>query len=124
MAQLRHMAASRVATSEQRAAAQDELNRHARGECRLTDDQAFYRMSFKEQAALGDQLISARVSSASADVEAKDRGVQCGAIDRELREIWNRYEGGKYVPVEQVERDQLRQRDLTTRRNGLGCASR
>lgn len=213
MAQLRHITASRVATPEQRAAAHDELNRYERVECRLTDEQAFYRdklyvnlgegnaahreqarlqlvsllnacfsgaaialrpavlpptdgraettgdkiyrcktnqgalfwasnwcntvggvtidvinvppgMPFKEQAAVGDQLVNARGASVSAESEAKDRGAQCGAIDRELREIWNRYEGGKYVPVEQVDRDQIRQRDLTARRNSLGCASR
>ena len=219
IAQLRRIAENGLASSEQRAAAYDELNRYQHGDCRITDDEAFDRdklyvalgeggalhreqvrrklgsllnacfsgnrlamqipqpaataalrgtsegapasegkiyrcktsqgahfwasnwcstaggitvdvinvpagMSFKEQAALADQWISSRSSSSSAEASARDRGIQCGAIDRELGEIRSRYDEGKYVPVDQVNRDQIRQRDLVARRGGLRCATR
>ena len=81
-------------------------------------------MSFKEQAVLADQVIASRHRSSASESSVRDQGVQCGAIDRELGEIRSRYADAQYVPVDQVNRDQLRQRDLQARRRSLRCAAR
>lgn len=219
VAQLRRIASSEKATSEQKAAAFDEMNRYELGDCQMSDDDAFLRdklyvrlgegtnldreqtrrnlislldacfsgqrsadripkpaataalvaatqaatasdgkiyrcrtsqggyfwasnwcstagaatvdvinvpvgMSFKEQATLADQVINERNRSSLAESSTRDQGIRCAAIDRELGEIRGRYANGEYVPVDQVNRDQIRQRDLLARRGSLGCATR
>lgn len=50
-----------------------------------------------------------------------ERRRKCGAIDNELSQIERRYSAGQHVPIEQVNADQKRTRDLKSQRSANRC---
>jgi hypothetical protein len=81
-------------------------------------------MPFKEQVKIGDQLMGRQSSAAAQEDATRDRARACGAIDRELAEIWSRYDKSQFNEAAQIGRDQTRTRELKARRNNLGCQTR
>jgi hypothetical protein len=81
-------------------------------------------MPFQEQAKIGDQLMGRQASAVAEEDAARDRARTCGAIDRELAEIWSRYDKSQFNEVAQIGRDQTRTHELKARRNSLGCQTR
>jgi hypothetical protein len=78
-------------------------------------------MPFEKQAELAEQTFNAKLSAQTANDAERERQRQCGGVNRDLTEISNRYKEGKYVPIDQVNADQIRERDLEARRASLHC---
>lgn len=81
-------------------------------------------MSFQDQVRMADQVYNAKASRQGAEAQAHARSNECGAVDAELSLIWSRYSNGQFNQADQIGRDQIRTRELKTRRAQLGCQSR
>lgn len=81
-------------------------------------------MSFQEQARMADQVYNAKEARQRSESQAYARSNECAAVDAELQQIWSRYKDGQFNQADQIGRDQIRTRELKTRRAQLGCQSR
>ena len=81
-------------------------------------------MPFKEQASFADQLRNKKAVANAQVANTSAQQHKCAAIDAELRQIFSKYESGKYVPAEQVGPDQIRTSELKVSRSQLLCQSR
>lgn len=81
-------------------------------------------MPFEQQVKLVEDAKGRRSAQQQADTTARNRASQCEEIDRELQELRTKYTSWQYVPIDQVNADQVRERDLKSRRSSLRCYSR
>lgn len=81
-------------------------------------------MPFQEQARMADQVYNAKEARQGAEAQAYARSNECAAVDVELQQIWSRYNNWQFNQADQISRDQIRTRELNTRRAQLGCQSR
>ena len=81
-------------------------------------------MSFEQQVKLIEDEKSKRTAAAQREDESHLRQRQCTQIDDELKKLQQKYTNWQYVPVNEVNADQARERDLKSRRAQLQCYSR
>lgn len=78
-------------------------------------------MSLKEQIKFVEQAEKQSNTERASETKEFERRKKCGSIDDELNQIQNRYSNGQYVPVDQVNADQKRTRDLKSQRSANRC---
>lgn len=78
-------------------------------------------MPLEQQVKLVEDAKNRQVAGMRADDEKRDRVRQCSSIDDELLKLEKKYTSWEYVPIDEVNADQARQRDLRARRNLLQC---
>lgn len=81
-------------------------------------------LPFEQQVSMVQQRDGNRSSAISAANQAYDRNNQCAWIEHQLKQLQEKYTNWQYKPVDEVNGDQARERDLKTKRSSLGCASR
>lgn len=78
-------------------------------------------MPFQQQVDLAHRGVTrANTTRNSANDEHVRKG-QCASINDEITQLQSKYLNWQYVPIEQVNADQARQRDLNSRRAALRC---
>lgn len=75
----------------------------------------------EQQIKLLDDARTRKASEAKAEDERRQRLGQCAQIDDELRQLEKKYTSWQYVPIDEVNVDQRRERDLKSRRSQLQC---
>jgi hypothetical protein len=78
-------------------------------------------LSFGEQVKLIEGGRTQAASAQKNDEREQERRRKCAAIDDELSRIAIRYRAGQHVPVEQVNADQKREKDLKKLRSENKC---
>lgn len=78
-------------------------------------------LPFKEQVRLVEQASKQTASVQANEEKERERRRKCAAIDSELNQIQGRYNLGQHVPIEQVNQDQKRSRDLKSQRSANKC---
>jgi hypothetical protein len=81
-------------------------------------------MPFEQQVKLVEDAKNRKTASTRADDDRRVRSGQCATIDDELKVLEKKYTNWQYVPIEEVNVDQARQRDLKAKRSQLQCYSR
>ena len=78
-------------------------------------------MPFQQQVDLAHRGVSKKNNTNNATNEERVRAAQCASINEEIKQLQSKYLNWQYVPIEQVNADQTRQRDLNSRRASLRC---
>lgn len=78
-------------------------------------------MPFQQQVDLAQRGVNRASSSKISENDERARAAQCESINRELKQLESKYLNWQYVPIEQVNADQARQRDLNSRRASFRC---
>ena len=81
-------------------------------------------MPFDQQVKLIESAKSRKATVAKNESDARNRSSQCAQIDDELTALQRKYTSWQYVPVNEVNVDQARERDLKARRSSLRCYSK
>ena len=81
-------------------------------------------MPFDQQVKLIESANSRKATVAKTESDARDRSGHCAQIDDELTALQRKYTSWQYVPVNEVNVDQARERDLKARRSSLQCYSK
>ena len=80
-------------------------------------------MSFDQQVSLIEEGQKRKAANAKNEDAARVRQGECGQIDRELKDLQTKYTSWQYFPIDQVNADQARERDLKARRSHFQCDS-
>jgi hypothetical protein len=78
-------------------------------------------MPFEQQVDLAQRGVSRANSAKAAESEERMRASQCASINLQLRQLESKYTSWQYVPIDQVNADQAKERDLKARRVSLRC---
>ena len=81
-------------------------------------------LPFEQQVDLINKTKTSKAAMQSSTNQTFERNNQCAGIDSELNRLQGKYTNWQYVPIDEVNSDQQKERDLKTRRSQLGCASR
>jgi len=81
-------------------------------------------MPFDQQVKTIEDAQKRKVSGTQQEDTNRARLGQCAQIDRELKDLQVKYTNWQYVPIDEVNADQGRERDLKSRRSQLQCYSR
>ena len=81
-------------------------------------------MPFDQQVKLIESANSRKATVAKNESDARNRSSQCAQIDDELTALQRKYTSWQYVPVNEVNVDQAKERDLKARRSSLQCYSK
>lgn len=79
---------------------------------------------FEQQVKLIEAASSRKAASSQAEDSNRNRLGQCEQLDRELTALRAKYTSWKHVPIDEVNADQARERDLKSERSRLRCYSR
>jgi len=80
-------------------------------------------MTFDQQVSLVEEGQKRKAANAKQEDSERTRQGECGQIDRELKDLQTKYTSWQYFPIEQVNADQGRERDLKARRSRFQCDS-
>ncbi len=78
-------------------------------------------MPFEQQVKLIEAKSSRAASARAKEAEENVRAQQCASIERELEALSRKYTSWQYVPVNEVNADQARERKLKQQRSALQC---
>jgi hypothetical protein len=78
---------------------------------------------FDQQVKMIEAAASRTAASSQADNVNRNRLGQCEQLDRELAALHTKYTSWQHVPVDEVNADQGRERDLKSERSRLRCYS-
>ena len=81
-------------------------------------------MPFDQQVKIIEDGLRRKAANARQEDSERNRLGQCGQIDRELMELQTKYTNWQYVPIDEVNADQAREKDLRARRSQYQCHSR
>ena len=81
-------------------------------------------MPFDQQVKIVEDGQRRKVANARQEDSDRSRLGECGQIDRELKDLQTKYTNWQYIPIDQVNADQGRERDLKARRSQFRCHSR
>ncbi|MBK1681323.1 hypothetical protein CKO20_13185 [Rhodocyclus tenuis] len=81
-------------------------------------------MPFEQQVRLLEDSNNRKMASARAEDDSRNRNSQCASIDDELKRLEKKYTSWEYVPIDEVNADQAKQRDLRAKRSQFQCHSR
>lgn len=81
-------------------------------------------LPFEQQVDLINKRHTSRNSAQTAENQANEKNRQCAGIDYELQIIQKKYTSWQYVPIDEVNADQTKERDLRAKRLKFGCASK
>jgi hypothetical protein len=80
-------------------------------------------MPFDQQVKTIEDAKTRKTSVTHNEDSNRSRLGQCAQIDIELKELQGKYTNWQYVPIDQVNADQGRERDLKARRSQFQCHS-
>lgn len=80
-------------------------------------------MPFDQQVKTIEDAKTRKTSVSHQEDSNRGRLNQCAQIDIELKDLQSKYTNWQYVPIDQVNADQGRERDLKTRRSQFQCHS-
>lgn len=78
-------------------------------------------MPFQQQVDLAQRGVTRANSARATDIDEQVRSAKCDSLRRELNQLQSKYTNWQYVPIDQVNADQARERDLRARRSALHC---
>jgi cell division protein YceG involved in septum cleavage len=78
-------------------------------------------MPFQQQVDLAQRGANRSNNARIAEGDERERAAKCSSINQELKQLQAKYSNWQYVPIDQVNADQARQRDLNARRASLRC---
>ncbi|WP_147375799.1 hypothetical protein [Noviherbaspirillum cavernae] len=78
-------------------------------------------MPFQQQVDLMQRGLDRANSARASEIGERARATQCDSINQELKQLQLKYSNWQYVPIDQVNADQARQRDLNARHASLRC---
>lgn len=79
---------------------------------------------FDQQVKMIEAAANRKASTSQADSANRNRLGQCDQLDRELAALQSKYTSWKHVPIDEVNADRGRERDLKSERSRLRCYSR
>lgn len=81
-------------------------------------------MPVEQQVKMIEAASSRKAASSQAEDSNRNRLGQCEQLDRELTALRAKYTSWQHVPIDEVNADQARERDLKSERSRLRCYSR
>ncbi len=78
-------------------------------------------MPFQQQVDLAQRGVTKTNRARDSTNDEHVRIAQCASINEELKRLQSKYLNWQYVPIDQVNADQTRQRDLSSRRESFRC---
>lgn len=81
-------------------------------------------MTFDQQVKVLEAAKNSKAANSRAEDADRSRLGHCAQLEREINALHAKYTSWEYVPVDEVNADQRRERDLKSRRSQLRCYSR
>ncbi len=80
-------------------------------------------MTFDQQVNIVTEGQKRKAANAKQEDSERTLQGECGQIDRELKDLQTKYASWQYFPIEQVNADQGREKDLKAKRSHFHCNS-